>query len=191
VLSYVKLYKMLINQENNMYITKKIFVKSYITILRHNKNLLIKGPLGVLVSRLPTNIFFKKKDFGFQLFALNNCKNLVLTYSKLLYQKVRGVELGFFEVLIVQGIGWRVLLEDQILKFSIGFSHSIKYILKPGIEVIIFDKQCFKVFGLDLVLVQQVVADLCHLRSFNIYKGKGIYKRNQVFKLKVSSKSKA
>jgi len=39
--------------------------------------------------------------------------------------------------------------------------------------------------------VQQIVADLCKLRIFNIYKGKGIYKQGKIFKLKESSKSKS
>lgn len=39
--------------------------------------------------------------------------------------------------------------------------------------------------------MQQVVADLCHLRLFDVYKSKGIYKEGQIFKLKESSKSKA
>jgi ribosomal protein L6P/L9E len=63
--------------------------------------------------------------------------------------------------------------------------------VKSSIEIIIFDKQCFKVFGLDLNEVQQVVSDLCRLRLFDVYKGKGIYKQRQVYKLKISSKSKA
>lgn len=46
-------------------------------------------------------------------------------------------------------------------------------------------------FSLDFDIVHQVVADLCNLRAFNIYKGKGVYKYGQIHKLKISSKSKA
>ena len=67
----------------------------------------------------------------------------------------------------------------------------VKYILKNHVEVTFYDKQRFKVFGLDSEIVQQVVADLCKLRAFNIYKGKGVYKYGQTHKLKISSKAKA
>jgi large subunit ribosomal protein L6 len=77
------------------------------------------------------------------------------------------------------------------LTFSLGFSHSINYFVPSNIEVIIYDKQCFKVFGLHLQNVQQVVADLSKLRIFNVYKGKGIYKQGKIFNLKESSKSKS
>lgn len=84
---------------------KNSLIKSCITIFNYKESLLIKGPLGVLILRLPSNVFFKKTDFGFQVFGINACQNLVLTCYKLLCQKIRGVELGFFEILIIQGIG--------------------------------------------------------------------------------------
>jgi ribosomal protein L6P/L9E len=154
---------------------------------------LIKGPLGVSFLEFPKNIFFEKYEHGgYRLFGLVTEKNLILTYFKLLLNKIKGVDLGFFELLIISGVGWRVSLKDKnVLVFSLGYSHIIEYILRGRVEVIFYDKQCFKVFGLDSEVVQQVVADLCKLRIFNIYKGKGIFKKDQVYKLKVSSKSKA
>jgi ribosomal protein L6P/L9E len=78
-----------------------------------------------------------------------------------------------------------------MLSFSLGYSHLIEYSLKENIEIIFYGKQYFKVFGIELSIVQQTVAELCQLRLFNVYKGKGIYKQGQIFKLKESSKSKA
>jgi large subunit ribosomal protein L6 len=142
---------------------------------------------------LSKNVFFEKCEYkGYRFFGLVIEKNLILTYYKLLFNKIKGVDLGFFELLIVSGVGWRVSLKNsKILIFSLGYSHVIKYILRERVEVIFYDKQRFKVFGLDSEIVQQVVADLCKLRLFNIYKGKGIFKSGQIYKLKVSSKSKA
>ena len=82
-------------------------------------------------------------------------------------------------------------MQGQTLHFLLGYSQKITYNLKLGIECITYDKQCFKIFGLDRGLVYQTVADLCHLRQYNVYKGKGIVKKTDSIKLKVSSKSKA
>lgn len=162
-------------------------------ILKKESSLLINGPLGISFLELPKNIFFEKCERrGYRLFGVIIEKNLIITYYKLLLNKLKGVDLGFFELLIVSGVGWRVLLENNdILVFYLGYSHVIKYNLRGRVEVIFYDKQRFKVFGLDSDSVQQVVADLCKLRLFNIYKGKGIFKSGQIFKLKISSKSKA
>lgn len=83
------------------------------------------------------------------------------------------------------------MANKNTLSFSIGYCHPITYNLKQGVELTLYNKQSFKLFSLNLNEIQQIVADLHKLRAFNIYKGKGIYKQNQVFKLKESSKSKA
>jgi ribosomal protein L6P/L9E len=178
----------------NFYFSKLIQIqqKNRITILKKKSSLLIKGPLGILFLELPDNIFFEKCEQDCRLFGLVTEKNLILTYYKLLLNKIRGVDLGFDQLLIINGVGWHVSLEENnVLIFSLGFSHVVKYMLRGHVEIIFYDKQRFKVFGLDCEAVQQIVADLCKLRVFNVYKGKGIYKYNQVFKLKASSKSKA
>lgn len=178
----------------NSYFSKVIQIQqNNIIVLKKESSLVIKGPLGVSFLGLPKNIFFEEYEHGgYRLFGLVTEKNLILTYFKLLLNKIKGVDLGFFELLIISGVGWRVSLKDNnILVFSLGYSHAVEYSLRGRVEVIFCDKQRFKVFGLDSEIVQQVVADLCKLRMFNIYKGKGIFKYGQSYKLKVSSKSKA
>ena len=178
----------------NSYFSKWIQIQqNNIVILKKESSLLITGPLGVSFLEFPKSIFFEKCEYGsYRLFGLVIEKNLILTYYKLLLNKIKGVDLGFFELLIISGVGWRVFLKDSnILVFSLGYSHIVKYVLRDRVEVIFYDKQRFKVFGLDSEIVQQVVADLCKLRLFNIYKGKGIFKNGQIHKLKISSKSKA
>lgn len=173
-------------------VQKTILIKPCIQIFKDKERLLIKGPLGVLFLSLPVDACLKRTTSGFQFVSLGSCHPLILTYYKLLLQKIKGVEIGFFEILIIQGVGWQVVVsEDNVLKFSIGFSYPIQYSLKSGVEVLVYEKQRFKLFGLDLCSIQQAVSELCSLRLFNIYKGKGIYKEGKVFKLKVNSKSKA
>lgn len=79
------------------------------------------------------------------------------------------------------------------MTFSLGFSHVIRYTLSSNIEIISLDtkQQSFKIFGLDLVLLQDITSQLCSLRLFDIYKGTGIFKKNSLYKLKISSKSKS
>ncbi|RAN85911.1 hypothetical protein B5P41_32340, partial [Bacillus sp. SRB_28] len=73
----------------------------------------------------------------------------------------------------------------------LGFSHFVKYIIRPKVEITVLDKQKFKIFGLDLGEVQQTVSDLYLLRAYDTYKGKGIQKQDRIQKLKLSSKFKS
>jgi ribosomal protein L6P/L9E len=174
-----------------IFYSKPILIHTCITLFKKGNYLFIQGPLGHTILSLPENIFFEKDTKICRLFGSAKHKNLILTYSTILTNKLVGVYLGFFEILVINGVGWRVSLEKNMLIFSLGYSHPIKYFVNSDIEVIFYDKQRFKIFGLELDAVQQVVADLCKLRIFNVYKGKGVYKEGHVFKLKESSKSKA
>jgi hypothetical protein len=89
----------------NLFYSKLILIQSYITIFEVGNQLLIKGPLGISFLKLPIDIQFEKNTYGYRLFGLLENKNLVLTHYKLLINKLRGVYLGFFEVLIINGIG--------------------------------------------------------------------------------------
>lgn len=172
-------------------VRKTILVKSCIQLFEYKGKVIIKGPLGVSFLSIPINFSLRRINSGFQLVNVGNSQFLMLTFNKLLSQKIRGVELGFFEILLIQGVGWQVSFKGNTLEFSVGFSYPVQYVLKLGVEVFVYSKQRFKLFGLDLYLIQQAVSDLCCLCLFNVYKGKGIYRQGKIHKLKVSSKSKA
>jgi ribosomal protein L6P/L9E len=90
----------------NLYFNKLIQIQeNKITVLKKGPFLLIRGPLGSSLLELPKNIFFEKYECHYRLFGLTVEKNLVLTYYKLLLNRIRGVDLGFSELLIVNGVG--------------------------------------------------------------------------------------
>jgi len=80
-------------------------IRSNITVYKVGSYLFIKGPLGKVFLNLPKIIFFEKTNQGCRLLGLVENKNLVLTYFKLLSNKFKGVYLGFFEILIINGVG--------------------------------------------------------------------------------------
>lgn len=178
-------------QNTKLIFVKSILIHSTINLVATKTNLFIKGPLGISFLSLPKGLFFKKINNSLNIFSSIENKILVLTYFKILLQKIKGVEIGFFEILVINGIGWRVSLDKNILTFFLGFSHFIQYSVHSNIEITILDKQKFKIFGLDLGEVQQTVSDLFLLRSYDVYKGKGIQKQGQTKKLKLSSKFKS
>ena len=71
-----------------------------------------------------------------------------------------------------------------------GYSHSIKYKIPKALEIILFNKQRFKVFGVHYDLVKQFSSKLCLFRKPDYYKGKGLCFDLFPLKLKVSSKVK-
>lgn len=89
----------------NFFFSKLISVQKYVDAMKIDNCIFIKGPLGNVFLDIPNNIFFEKTSQGYRLFGIKENKNLVLTYFKLLVNKFKGVYLGFFEILIINGVG--------------------------------------------------------------------------------------
>jgi large subunit ribosomal protein L6 len=94
----------------------------------------------------------------------------------LINNMVNGVTKGFSKDLEINGVGFRVAMQGQNLKFNLGFSHDVIYKLPQGITITI-DQQTptkFRVSGIDRQQVGQVAADIRALKKPEPYKGKGI-----------------
>jgi len=90
----------------NFYFSKLVQIRQdNIKVLKRHQLLLIEGPLGTSFLELPKNVFFKKNINSCQFFGLVTEKNLILTYYKLFLNKIKGVDLGFSELLLINGVG--------------------------------------------------------------------------------------
>ena len=86
---------------------------------------------------------------------------------------VMGVSEGFERKLELNGVGYRVALQGQELRFNLGFSHEVVYKLPEGIEAAI-EQNVITIRGIDKQSVGQVAAEIRALRKPEPYKGKGI-----------------
>ncbi|TXG77059.1 50S ribosomal protein L6 [Patescibacteria group bacterium] len=86
---------------------------------------------------------------------------------------VVGVSKGFEKKLELNGVGFRVALAGQGLKFNLGFSHEVNYALPQGIQATV-EQNVITVTGIDKQQVGQVAAEIRALKKPEPYKGKGI-----------------
>lgn len=84
-----------------------------------------------------------------------------------------GVSKGFEKKLELNGVGFRVAMAGQGLKFNIGFSHEVNYALPQGIQASV-EQNIITVTGIDKQQVGQVAAEIRALKKPEPYKGKGI-----------------
>jgi large subunit ribosomal protein L6 len=91
----------------------------------------------------------------------------------LLANMVQGVSQGFEKKLEINGVGYRVAMQGQDLKFNLGFSHDVIYKVMPSVQVSV-DQNVVTVSGIDKQQVGQVAAEIRALKKPEPYKGKGI-----------------
>jgi large subunit ribosomal protein L6 len=91
----------------------------------------------------------------------------------LINNMVVGVTTGFSKQLELNGVGFRVALAGNGLKFNIGFSHEVNYPLPQGITATV-EQNVITISGIDKQQVGQVASEIRALKKPEPYKGKGI-----------------
>lgn len=87
---------------------------------------------------------------------------------------VAGVSTGYEKKLVLVGVGYRVQLQGNNLKLSLGLSHPVNYAVPEGIEVETPSVTEITVRGCSKQQVGQVCAEIRAFRPPEPYKGKGI-----------------
>lgn len=123
----------------------------------------------------------------------NNNLNNYLEFSQFLtglFRLIKRNELPFVKKLIFKGLGLKAnVIENNILELKLGFSHAIKIKIpldKIWVKVI---KNGLLIFGLNLVIVTNFMYKIKSLKLPNIYKGKGIWYKNEILTLKEIKKN--
>lgn len=107
-------------------------------------------------------------------------------YRALIANMIEGVTKGYSKTLEIQGVGYRALIQGKALQLFVGYNNKVPviYAVPDGVEVKCPTPTQIEVAGLDKQLVGEVAADIRHIRTPDVYKGKGIrYKGEVVRKL--------
>lgn len=110
------------------------------------------------------------------------------TTRSLLNSMVIGVTEGFTKKLLLVGVGYRVAVQEDILKLALGFSHPIDHKLPVGVIAECPTQTEIILKGPDKQLVSQVAADIRDYRRPEPYKGKGVRYADEVVRIKEAKK---
>lgn len=149
---------------------------SGVTITIDNETVAVTGPKGNLSQFTMPGIIVK--DEGEEVVvsrindeAPNRAKHGLM--RTLVANMITGVTEGFEKKLEINGVGFRVNLQGQELKFNLGYSHEVVYKLPAGITAKV-EQTDITISGVSKQQVGQVAAEIRALRKPEPYKGKGI-----------------
>lgn len=153
------------------------------------------------------NFFFlSKKDFflipkAYSFIIKNNllilfCKNICLKadfsqFVSSLYRIITKNGRLFLKKLLLKGLGLKAALsgEGDVLELKLGFSHLITISIPLKKIQIKLIKNGLLIYGNNLVSVCNFIYKIKSLKLPNIYKGKGIWYKNETMRLKEIKKS--
>jgi len=142
----------------------------------------VKGPLGTLTQKVDPDIKVSVEEGAIKVERPTDQprhRSMHGLYRALINNMVIGVSAGFTIKQELVGVGYRVEAKGQILEFSLGYSHSIHFLLPPEISATaeVARKGANPVLTLksvDKQLLGMVAAKIRSLRKPEPYKGKGI-----------------
>ena len=137
----------------------------------------VKGPKGTLEQEIRSGINVTIDDGEVSVQIAENQSDLKAfqgLYWSLINNMVTGTSEGFEKKLELQGVGYRAVLQGQVVDLQLGFSHPTKLDIPEGLSVAVEKGTKVTISGTDRQMVGQFAAKIRALRPPEPYKGKGV-----------------
>nr|UHY41227.1 ribosomal protein L6 [Thalassionema frauenfeldii] len=148
--------------------------------------LTVKGPHGILKTKVPETLEIKENGNSVQVFAKEHTKkvkSLHGLYRTLICNMIIGVSEQFQTTLILNGVGYRGAVKGKELILNLGYSHPIELLIPELITVEIVQNTTINIKSCDKELLGLYAANVRSWRPPEPYKGKGIlYKGEQIIR---------
>jgi large subunit ribosomal protein L6 len=151
------------------------------------------GPKGTVSTKLLGGVNFDIKENVITLSPKNKIKQSSMNWGTLwshIKNAIEGVTQGFGKTLEIEGIGFKVAIEEKTLVLKVGFSHPVKFVIPEGIIVEV-EKNKIKISGINKQQVGHVAASIRKIKKPEPYLGKGIRYEGEVIRRKAGKKAGA
>lgn len=191
------MYKLQLNKFKNIRI---ILTNKYVIII--NKNGIIKFNTNFF------NMFIKDNNLYLNLLKYKNIyNNLNLYYINKFYlynfEKSNKKLLNYYNIylatlyygiyylvynynltIILKGVGYKFIIENNILKIRVGYSHYIQYYIDPDVYMMIKNPTTLCLYSNNKIILTKIAARLKLYKKTNYYKGTGIFYSDEFITLK-------
>jgi large subunit ribosomal protein L6 len=172
---------------------KPIPIPQGVEVTVHDRNVLVKGPLGQMQWGLNPGIQAKVENGEVIVTRQSDAAKLKamhgLTRAEIANQIV-GVKDGFQRNLEVMGVGYRAQTQGSELNFTVGYAHPISLILPKGVEASVDKQTSISLKGIDKRKVSLVAAQIRSMKIPDVYKQKGIKYVDEVLRKKAGKAGK-
>jgi len=170
---------------------KGVTIPTGTTVTQNDTVITVKGPLGELTRDFSGPVDVKIDGASMVFTPKNNskeAKSLWGTYASHLVNMVAGVNTAFVKKLIIEGVGYKVEPQGNVLVFSLGFSHKVPMNIPADVKVLV-EKNVLTISSTNKESVGQFAAQIRANKKPEPYKGKGIRYSTEVVRRKQGKKS--
>jgi large subunit ribosomal protein L6 len=166
---------------------KPIAIPKDVKVSVSEGSLTIQGPKGKLQTPVPPGIRFSLEGASLACARSGDEPQQRAFHGlarALAQNAVRGVTEGFSKELDIVGVGYKAQLDGNVVVFSLGYSHPVRFEVPEGIKIAVDKQTHLVVSGIDRQQVGQVAAEIRRLRRPDPYKQKGVRYTGETLKKK-------
>ena len=149
-------------------------------------NITVKGKFGILQIKIPESIEIRKTENLLNVDLKENTRivrSLHGLYRTLIQNMIIGVSEQFQITLVLKGVGYRALVQNNEIILNLGYSHPILLTIPSTISVEIVQNTIINLKSCDKELLGLFASKIRSWRRPEPYKGKGIlYKDEQILR---------
>nr|YP_009394601.1 ribosomal protein L6 [Vertebrata thuyoides]ARW63163.1 ribosomal protein L6 [Vertebrata thuyoides] len=172
---------------------KEIIIPEDIKIIVNDSQVEVTGTKGTMYYNIPSMIEITINNKILKLHKKNISKQAQALHGlsrSIIYNMVIGISKGFQKKLIIQGIGYRAQIDNEVLIISVGYSHPVRIEPTKDININVENNTTIIVSGINKEKVGEIAAKIRSIRPPEPYKGKGIRYENEVVRRKVGKAGK-
>ncbi len=148
----------------------------------------VEGPKGKLTQDYKPEVTIKVGDKEVVVERVNDSKSARAyhgLYRQLISNMITGVSKGFTRSLLVNGVGYRAEVKNNVLFLNLGYSTQIEYVINKDVSISCEGQNKIIVSGIDKQKVGQACSEIRSLRPPEPYKGKGIKYEDENIRRKI------
>lgn len=134
--------------------------------------------------------FFINKLYFINNYSSINLLNYSLNYLNLLLNNLYYNYYNYTLTINLKGIGYKFVIENNMLKIRVGYSHYINYVMNPDIYFVIKNPTSLTFYSNSKLNIKKIAAFIKLYRKTNLYKGTGIFYDNEFINLKKKNNNK-
>jgi len=165
---------------------KNILIPENVEIKKDGQKISIKGPKGEISRLVLPELKIEIQGRNLSVLPQKNTKNINALWGltrALIANAVKGVSEGYEKKLELVGIGFKAVVEGNILVLNVGFTHQVKVEAPEGIKFSV-EKNLITVSGIDKEKVTQIASKIKKVQPPEPYKGKGIRYLGEIIRRK-------
>jgi large subunit ribosomal protein L6 len=156
---------------------KIISIPKEVFVYFDKEKITIKGKYGTLERKLSNTIEIILDENKLLVKRLNDDKKSRESHGlmrALIQNMVTGVNEKFSKILIAEGVGYKFLIEKEILVVNVGYSHPIQFLIPSDISIKLESNTKLLLTGIDNEKLGFLSSQIRAIRPPEPYKGKGI-----------------